>query len=135
MEDCIFCKIVKGQLPSDKIFEDEKFLAFLDIYPVKPGHTLVIPKKHYDDFSRTPNEILAKMMEVIDKVSKAVVKTVEAQGFNLNLNNGSAAGQMVGHTHFHIIPRHTGDGLKLWPGREYKEGQAEDLLKRIKINL
>ena len=135
MDDCIFCKIIKGEIPCHKVYEDSEFLAFLDISPVKPGHTLVIPKEHFENFSETSNEVLAKMMAVIDKVSKAIIKAADAKGFNLMLNNGKVAGQIIDHTHFHIIPRYDGDGLQLWPGGKYEEGEAEGLLEKIKENL
>jgi len=135
MENCIFCKIAKNELPSYKIYEDGQFLSFLDVNPVKPGHALVISKKHYKNFSDTPNEVLGKMMDVINKVSKAVMKATNAPAFNLMLNNGAVAGQIIYHVHFHIIPRHEDDNLILWPGKKYNDGEAENLLKKIKENL
>lgn len=135
MEDCIFCKIIKGELPSTKVYEDDDILAFLDINPVNPGHTLVIPKEHYEDFSSTPNEILSKMMLIIDKVSKAMMEGLNVSGFNLSLNNGKAAGQIVPHTHFHIMPRFENDGHHLWAGKPYAEGEMEKVAEKIKNNL
>jgi len=135
MSDCIFCKIVAGEISAIKIYEDEKILAFLDINPVDPGHTLVVPKKHYENFSETPNEFLSAMMPVIDKISKAAMKATGAEGFNLALNNGKAAGQVVFHTHFHIMPRFPGDGHELWKGKPYAEGEMEEIADKIKENL
>ncbi|MDD5043069.1 MAG: HIT family protein [Patescibacteria group bacterium] len=135
MNDCIFCNIIKGEIPSAKVYEDDEIFAFLDINPVNPGHTLVIPKEHYDDFSLTPNELLSKMMPVIDKISKAIMNGLGAQGFNLELNNGRVAGQIVPHAHFHIVPRFPDDGLHLWPGKPYAEGEMQKTAEKIKNNL
>ena len=129
--DCIFCKIVKGEIPCSKVFEDEKFLAFLDIGPVNKGHTLVIPKKHYKNLLDMPEEELKGYMEVIQKVSKAIIKAVNADGINFNMSNEEAAGQVVMHAHVHTIPRFKGDGLKLWPQGKYAEGEAEKIKDKI----
>jgi len=131
MDECIFCKIIKGELPCSKVFEDEKFFAFLDIGPVNKGHTLVIPKKHYKNLFDMPEEELKGYMEAIQKVSKAVMKGVDADGVNINMNNESAAGQVVMHAHVHIIPRFNGDGLKLWPQGKYEEGEADKTREKI----
>lgn len=135
MENCLFCKIVAGELPSAKIYEDDEVLAFLDINPVNPGHTLVIPKEHYENFSATPNELLAKIMPVIDKIWGAIKEGLGADGFNLGLNNGKAAGQVVSHTHFHVMPRFENDGHHLWAGKPYPEGEMEKTAEKIKKNL
>jgi len=132
MSDCIFCKIVEGEIPSDKIYEDETFLAFLDIHPVNPGHTLVIPKKHYPDILDAPAPVLCDLLQVVKKVAAAVQKGTEVQGFNLGVNNGRVAGQIVPHLHFHIMPRREGDGYKLWQGRPYQAGEAADISEKIR---
>lgn len=129
--DCIFCKIVKGEIPCSKVFENEKFLAFLDIGPVNKGHTLVIPKKHYKNLFDMPKEELNDYLEVIQRVSKAVMKGVDADGVNINMSNESAAGQVVMHSHFHLIPRLKNDGLKLWPQGKYAEGEATKVRDKI----
>ena len=129
--DCIFCKIVKGEIPCSRVFENEKFFAFLDIGPVNKGHTLVIPKKHYKNLLDMPEEELKGYMEAIQKVSKAVMKGVDADGVNINMSNESAAGQVVMHAHVHIIPRIKGDGLKLWPQGKYEEGEADKTREKI----
>ncbi len=136
MDNCIFCKIVAGELPSTKIYEDEQTLAFLDLHPVNYGHILVVPKEHYENFSATPNEWLADAMHVADKVSKATMAGLGAEGFNLSLNNGKAAGQVIFHTHFHIIPRYSDDRLKPWPSKEYDtDEQKKEVAEKIKKNL
>ncbi len=129
--DCIFCKIIRGEIPCSKVFENEKFFAFLDIGPVNRGHTLVIPKKHYKNLFDMPEEELKGYMEAIQKVSKAVMKGVDADGVNINMSNESAAGQVVMHAHVHIIPRFKNDGLKLWPQGKYEEGEADKTRKKI----
>lgn len=131
MEDCIFCKIVKGEIPCTKIFENDKVLAFLDIMPVSPGHTLVIPKEHKETLLDLPEETIAELGKVLKKVSKAVMATMEADGFNIGMNNYKAAGQLVPHAHFHIIPRTVEDGLKAWPQGKYQDKQMDEVKDRI----
>lgn len=121
-----------GEIPSFKVHEDKEFLAFLDIHPVRPGHTLVIPKNHYNDLLTTPAEVVARLYQVVQKVASSVVKGVQAEGFNLGLNNGKAAGQIIFHTHVHIIPRQGKDGLELWGQHDYHEGEIEKTADRIK---
>ena len=133
--DCIFCKIVQGKIPCYKIYEDDDFLAFLDIQPIAKGHTLIIPKKHYNTFLETPIEILSKMTPVIHEVGQALLKATSADGLNFGLNNGPAAGQIIMHTHFHIIPRFNDDGLHTWPSIECSEEEFEQITKNIKNNL
>lgn len=136
MPDCIFCKIAAGEIPSHKVYEDEAALAFLDIHPINPGHTLVIPKAHHQDLLDTPPELLAHLMQVIVKIAPGIVKAVGAEAFNLGVNNGAAAGQIIFHTHFHIMPRFDSDGHKLWPGKDL--GQEElvkisaDIMSNVK---
>ncbi len=132
MTDCIFCKIIAGELPSYKVYEDDYSLAFLDIHPVHQGHTLVVSKKHYADFLQADTDTLTKLSGITKKVAKAVTEGVEADGCNVTTNNGHAAGQVIFHLHWHIIPRFEGDGLKLWPQGEYKEGEALKALEQIR---
>lgn len=130
--DCLFCKIAKGEIPSTKIYEDEKFLAFLDINPVNHGHTLIIPKEHFEDAASTPDNLLSELIVKGKKIGKALMESVGAEGFNFSTNNGKAAGQVIFHTHFHIIPRKMRDGLKHWESKKYKEGEAEEVAAKIK---
>lgn len=117
MNECIFCKIVKGEIPADKVYEDENFLAFLDIKPNNPGHALIIPKAHYENLYKIPDEVLSAIAPLIKKISIAVKKGTNADGINIGMNNDPAAGQIVPHAHFHIIPRFADDGLKHWQGK------------------
>ncbi len=135
MPDCIFCKIVAKELPCYKIYEDDDFLAFLDIQPIAKGHTLIISKKHYNTFSETPVELLSKMIQIVHKIGQAVQKSTNADGFNIGLNNGSAAGQLIMHTHFHIIPRFNDDGLHTWPSIECSEEEFKKINQDIKNNI
>src|SRR3989344_662416 len=121
-KDCIFCKIVKGEIPSCKIYEDSDTLAFLDIAPVNPGHTLVIPKEHFENLYTLPDETLAGLILTAKKIAQAIKKGIGADGVNIGMNNEKSGGQVIFHAHLHIIPRIEGDGLKLWPQKSYKEG-------------
>lgn len=107
--DCIFCKIVKGEIPSTKVWEDENYLAFADANPVGEGHTLVVPKKHFDTLIDLDEETSKNYLEAIKQVAKALMEKHKAQGFNMVVNNGKSAGQIVNHVHFHILPRKEGD--------------------------
>lgn len=130
---CVFCKIVNGEIPSFKVYEDENTLAFLDINPVNPGHTLVMPKKHLANIEETDEEILCQVMKIVKKVGASLKKNLGALGYNVQVNNDPAAGQVVPHLHFHVMPRLKNDGLNLWPQKKYATGEAEAVLKKIKI--
>jgi len=131
MTDCIFCKIIKGEIPCSKIYEDEKILSFLDIMPANKGHTLVIPKEHYETILDMPDDLLKEMFVLTKKISKAVMNGTKADGFNIGINTKEAAGQVVMHAHLHIIPRFKDDGLKPWPQGKYQEGEAEEIKEKI----
>jgi histidine triad (HIT) family protein len=131
--DCIFCRIAAGTIPSGRIYETDHVFSFMDIGPVSDGHTLVIPKQHFEKFEDCTPEILAEMGVVLGKVAKAVITGMEAEGYNILCNRSRVAGQVVEHVHFHIIPRRTGDGLfNRWPAYKYQPGQAEKFLAAIK---
>lgn len=118
MNDCIFCKIVAGEIPSTKIRENADTFAFLDIKPLNPGHALVIPKKHYENIFDVPEEILAQVIIETKHIATAVKKVTGADGIGIGQNNGKAAGQVVHHIHFHIIPRHLDDGYSAWSRKD-----------------
>ena len=133
--DCIFCDIIKGKSEAEIIYEDENIISFLDIRPLNYGHTLVVPKKHYDNFlSLTPAELdyLTKGLQVI---SAAVEKSIKADGFNIVVNNGKAAGQTVFHFHFHIIPRFTNDFTFRPSFKKYSDGSMKEFADKIRIEL
>lgn len=118
--ECIFCKIVRGEIPCSKVYEDESVLAFMDIGPVVKGHTLVIPKSHYDPITSTPPAVLHHLIEVVQRVAAAQYTELKADGVNVSQANGKAAGQIVPHIHFHVIPRFLADGHHWnWNARNY----------------
>ena len=131
--DCVFCRIVKGEIPSCKVYEDESVYAFLDIAPVGAGHCLVIPREHYESLGQCPEEILNALVYRLSPIARAAVGAVNGDGYNIMHNSGRSAGQLVNHVHFHIIPRKAGDGLRHWPGGEYPAGRMEELAKLIRI--
>ena len=135
MSDCIFCKIISGEIPAQRVYENEKSLAFLDIRPVNPGHTLVAPKKHFENLLDAPPDVLVAMMDATQKVAKAILLATGDESFNLGVNNGAVAGQVVFHLHLHIMPRHPNDGHHLWSGKEYQVGEAEKLAQKIRDSL
>ena len=119
-ESCIFCRLVRGEIPSARIYEDEHVLAFLDIGPIIKGHTLVIPKAHHDPLTALPADLLARVMQVVQRVAAAQLSGLGADGVNVHQSNGAAAGQVVPHVHFHVIPRFADDGHRWnWAARKY----------------
>lgn len=110
MSGCLFCQIAQGERPAQKVFEGEGAVAFLDIFPCTPGHTLVIPRRHYPTLSEMPAEEIGTLFQTAAVVATKVQAAMGAAGFNLGINNGKAAGQEVFHAHIHIIPRYQGDG-------------------------
>jgi len=131
-EECIFCKIVKGEVPSEKIYEDLDTFAFLDINPVNSGHALVIPKEHYKNLFDISSEAFSKVMETVRKMSPVIKKAVNADGVNIGISNERAANQAVFHLHIHIIPRFQNDGLKMFPAKKYKENESKEIAEKIK---
>lgn len=132
MNNCVFCKIVKGEIPAAKVYEDEHILAFLDMQPIHKGHVLVIPKRHFKDITDIPEHELKEMIKATQKIAIAVEKATNAHGFNISMNVRKAAGQVIFHTHLHIIPRYEDDKLKTWPrGEPYKEKEIEDYARKI----
>jgi histidine triad (HIT) family protein len=133
MNDCIFCKIVKGDIPSSKVYEDKDILAFLDIAPANKGHALVVTKAHHETMIDMPPDLLKKMAEATQKIARAVVKATQADGFNVFMNNKKQAGQLVPHVHFHIVPRFSNDGISFeWPHQKYAENEIQEYQERIK---
>lgn len=137
--DCIFCKIVNGDIPAHKVYEDDDVLAFLDISQTTKGHTLVISKKHYDNFLATPKDIMHKVMDVAQRIGQAQMVTLGAKGVNILTNVNKEAGQSVFHFHVHVVPRYgKNEGFRI----ELKENEnlkdlslpvlAEEISKNIK---
>ncbi len=128
--------MVAGKIPVTKIYEDEVVLSFLDIGPVSDGHTLVIPKQHCKRLQDCPPDILRQVGSCLGKIAGAVSAAMNSDGYNVLCNNGRAAGQLVGHLHFHIIPRTIGDGVfDRWPAYKYQEGRIEKIADKIRENL
>jgi len=129
--DCIFCEIAAKSSEAEIVFENEKYIAFLDINPVNYGHTLVMPKKHFDNFLTVPVEDMKELTKLTQYLSGAIKRALKADGFNVISNNGTAAGQSVFHFHYHIIPRYEND-LHMQPRTiEYKSTEIETYRDRI----
>jgi len=128
---CIFCKIITGEIPCFKIYEDDNVLAFLDIKPVHPGHTLVLPKKHVANLEEISVADLQAVILAVKKIGQKLKDKLGVIGYNVSLNNDPVAGQEIPHLHFHIIPRKINDGLKLFPQQTYASGEAEEVLRKL----
>jgi len=126
-QDCIFCKIIAGQIPSAKIYDHGGIYAFLDIAPVNKGHALVVPKTHYATLFDLPEDLGRELVGALKTVGRAVMAATGASRLNMGMNNFESAGQLVHHAHFHLIPRHSGDGLTLWTQHAYES--VEDMQK------
>ena len=135
MEDCVFCRIAAEEISSYKVYEDDKIKAFLDILPISPGHTIVIPKEHAADVEDLTDEALCAMTIAMKKIGKAMMEGLGVKGYSIFLDNKDAANQHVAHAHFHVVPRKEGDGLGRWPQGGYEEGEAEDTLKKLTAKL
>ena len=133
MEDCIFCKIVNDEIPSNKVYEDDEILSFMDINPNNKGHCLVITKKHYETIIDIPENELKELILIVQKVSKSVEDATSCHGYNIVMNNKKASGQLVPHVHFHIIPRFENDNVaRDWKTTKYNENEIEEYANAIK---
>lgn len=131
--DCVFCKIIKGEIPCYKIYEDEYTLAFLDISKDVDGHTLVIPKKHVVNILDCDAETLQHVLNIVKKVAKHYID-IGYSGINLLNANGKTAGQSVFHLHFHIFPRKESDNANLWPHNASALHSLEEMANKLKLN-
>lgn len=132
---CVFCKIINNEIPSYKVYEDENVIAILDISQATIGHTLVIPKAHFESMLDISEEVLSNVFMVVKKVTKQLEKTLNICDFNILNNVGSVAGQTVNHFHIHIIPRRENDGFNIdFPSNKLTQDEFIELLNRIKIN-
>ena len=133
---CIFCDIVDRKENAEILFEDKDIISFLDINPFNVGHSLVIPKKHYENFLDVPADLFGGMFLAVQKLTKGVVKGLQADGYNILSNNGRAAGQSVFHCHFHIIPRFDTDGYKFkMDMKKYGNGEMNLVAEKIKSSI
>lgn len=134
-DDCLFCNIIDGKVPSAKVYEDEDVYAFLDISQVTDGHTLVIPKKHVSDIYELPEDVAGKLFSRIPKIAQALKKAYNPAGINILNNNEIAAGQSVFHLHMHLIPRYGGnEGFDLkWVTRDnqFTEEELKQMAQKI----
>ena len=131
-ENCIFCKIVSGEIPAKKIYEDENYIAFLDLAPATKGHALVIPKDHFPNLYETPDEVLAGEMKVVRMMARRMKEKLGAVGFNLVQNNERAAEQTVFHFHIHMIPRYPNDGRVVgWKQGELTDEAAAEIIRLV----
>lgn len=136
MPDCIFCKIVAGDIPAAKLMETDDLLAFLDIGPINQGHVLLIPKAHHETLDQTPAELMAKLGAALPKLCAAVVAAAQAEGFNVFQTNHECAGQLVPHVHFHIVPRSSTDGFSLnWRQGKYEGDEMAQMQAAIQAEL
>ncbi len=131
-DNCIFCKIANGEIPSRTIYEDEKFRAILDLGPATKGHALILPKDHYEDLFAMPEELAAEAVKLAKRLAGVQKEKLHADGLNLVQNNGAAAGQTVRHFHIHLIPRYEGDGQTIgWQPGEPSEAELDETLREI----
>jgi histidine triad (HIT) family protein len=130
--DCIFCKIIAGEIPSYKVYEDDYSLAFLDISPITKGHSLVLPKTHVPKLSSLEDDYLSGLMIALKKMARAVEDALQPEGLNVFINQGEVAGQVVPHLHIHLVPRTTGDGLEfITPSAEMTEEEFNKISRKI----
>lgn len=131
-DNCIFCKIANGEIPSKTVYEDELFRVILDLGPATRGHALILPKSHFANLYEIPEEIAGEAMKLAKKMTEKITGKLDCDGFNLVQNNGETAGQTVFHFHMHLIPRYEGDNQKIgWnPGKPSQE-ELEEIRKRI----
>ena len=135
-EDCLFCKIAKGEIHSATVYEDSHFTVILDVNPATKGHCLIIPKEHFDNIYDLDGETAGKLFALATCIARAMKDALKCDGLNLVQNNGEVAGQTVNHFHLHLIPRYEGDGLNLnWPQQEISGEQLEEIRQSIKKSI
>lgn len=131
-DNCIFCKIANGEIPSKTLYEDEQFRVILDLGPATKGHALILPKNHYKNLYELPDETAADVMKLAKKMATQMTERLGADGFNLVQNNNEVAGQTVFHFHMHLIPRYNGDGQHiLWKPTEPTQEELEQIKEQI----
>jgi len=133
MKDCIFCKISDKKSPVRIVYEDKEILAFFPLEQISRGHTLIIPKKHYENIYDIDEKSLEKIISVAKKIASSMKKSLGAKGINILHASGKDADQSIFHFHIHIIPRYNKDGLNTWPKSNYKENNVQKIHKKLKI--
>jgi len=134
-KDCLFCQIIKGEKPSTKIYEDDKFLAFQALFQASKGHTLIIPKEHSEDILEMKPELGTEMIKLAQDIGNATMQGLGAKGFNIGVNVKEMAGQVIFHTHMHIIPRFENDGLEGWDAKEASDEEMTLFAGKIIENM
>jgi len=131
--DCIFCKIVEGNIPAAMVWQDDGYACFMDRYPMNPGHVLVVPKKHYVFLFDMPLPVVGKLFEHVARITNAICKVLKPDGVNVGQSNGEVASQTVFHVHVHIVPRFKGDTREsFWPERKnFTVKELNDLAEQI----
>ncbi len=132
MTDCVFCKIINKEIPTEVVYDCDDVIAFMDVKPIVRGHVLVVPKVHSVDLLDTSDEVMTHLMHDVKKVGEAVLKATKAPGMTISTNKGAAAGQSVFHLHFHLIPRFPKDGLTGWPHQEVEAKSRAEIAAEIK---
>lgn len=131
-EDCVFCKIANGQIPSKTLYEDEKFRVILDLRPAVKGHALILPKEHAADIHELSDETVSAAFRLAKKMAGRMAERLHCDGLNLVQNNGEAAGQTVFHFHIHLIPRYVRDGQRIgWEAHEASQEELEEVRHQI----
>ena len=125
-ENCIFCKIINKEIPCDKIYEDKKFMAFLDIQPITKGHTLLIPKTHIIWMQEAEDKLIENIFKLTKKIMLAIKKSLKCDYVQVSI-----VGKDVPHFHIHLIPRYNNDGFKGWPTKKYEKNKANKLAKKL----
>lgn len=134
--DCVFCKIVNGEIPSKTIYEDDKFKVFFDLGPATRGHALIVPKEHYENIFELDNDLASDVFVLAKRLATVMMDAFKADGFNVIQNNGKLAGQSVFHFHVHLIPRYEGDeAIKFWKAQETSEKELTKLQEFVKKKL
>lgn len=132
-ENCIFCKIANGEIPSATLYEDDDFRIILDLGPASRGHALLLPKEHYENLYMLPDELAAKALPVAKKMITKLTEMLGCDGYNVVQNNGETAGQTVFHFHMHLIPRYKGDQVGLgWKMGELTDEERDDILAKLR---
>lgn len=136
MDNCIFCKIARGDIPAATLYEDEDFRVILDLGPASRGHALILPKEHYGNIFEMPDELAGKAMILGKKMAAAMKAALKCDGIHLLQNNGEAAGQTVFHFHLHLIPRYEGDQVGItWTPGELTEEARDEIISKVKAEL
>lgn len=132
MEECIFCKIIEGKIPAAKVYEDQYVISFLDIMPANKGHCLIVPKRHAQNLIEMGDDDLAATIKAAKKVARAISLSFGNGSFNIVMNNGKEAGQLVNHAHIHVIPRFQKDRLRIrWSHLKYEGDEMKEYAEKI----